>query len=252
MPASSATIVRPSAELVRERYIGIMADAYASSDATGKRAIRAALTSRMDEALRKSDMAAFAWKAAVDGLASAKATAKIEIDPLAVITTRVRQLVYAAVNLANGYVTPEGLTLDESGEKSDLSEALATLAERIIDACETTSGFALPLSDDADWVAAKKLAATKLTRSTERNSIADVVARAIEGKPAGTFMAVSQVRTEGSTDDYRPSDGAVAAHLFGNKADSPVRTHERYVVMQATATQPRGIIVSAVEEDDAE
>lgn len=72
-----------------------------------------------------------------------------------------------------------------------------------------------PESDSSDK--GTKFASSLLSVKSDRRSIDDVFARAFDGKPIGTVMKVSAICAAGSTPDYTPGSGAVAARLRGDE-----------------------------------
>ena len=197
--------------------INDLAAAYQSADKSDKAKIRKSLDDIMRTNLSAGEfMIAQAAHEALAGLVS-KSPEKVEIDYSQVLADRIATLRYAADCLESGSLVPTGwddVTIDRS-----------TLPRGTVDV-----------------EAADKIATAKITKSGDRHSIDDVVARAIEGKSAGTFMKVSEVRLAGAIDGYSPSDGAIAARLFPKSGDC---TLTGVIPAEATADRPvRGLIVA--------
>jgi hypothetical protein len=214
---TSTKAARTVSPEVRARYIAACITNYATADAAGKRAIRAALKSHMKACMAANDLTAFEWHTAINALPSKVSLDKPAVDYGTELAVRIATLRAAADLLESGAVTPEGMPADT-----------------------------MPQAVEASWSAvresANRLASAKITRSTDRNSIGDVIARAIEGQESGTFLSVADVRRMGAIEGYVPSDGAIAARLF--PADNKACTVPGVTPAEATSNQPRGLIVN--------
>lgn len=182
---------------------------YATASTGDKTKIRNAITSGMMAAVTKADITlAQAYAAIGDALKSAAATPKADTDPNRVVADRIIALLYAAHRLAMGDVTPAGMDAD----KID-TDAVATMVKSY------TDGDRDAVTNDQAAVG-NKLAATKITRATERGDVETHLATAFDGMPVGTKLTVRQVQTRSGA----ASGGAIAARLWpANGADGKAR-----------------------------
>jgi hypothetical protein len=208
-------------------------DAYrAAPDNKARHAVRKQVEAARDAATMADDLPlAKNLIATLDALTVRTAPAKADVDPFDVLTGRVQTLLYAAYLLASGVEHPDGIDADkidlfapdvdaETGSELDTPRnRLIAVSSRMWDAMQATSGFATRDMSDDTRSAATKLASAKITRSGDRNPIAEVIVRAFEGLDVGTVLKVSEVARRGALGDYRPSGGAIVAHLEGK---SPV------------------------------
>lgn len=173
-----------------------------ASDNKARAAVRAEVKSAQSAAMAKvgKEEASLVlaeityWQRTMDALRTDKPESeKVTVPSHVTVAQRVAALRLAANLLESGEVLPEGITeLDGDPSSVEFTEA------------------------DAESIDAtgRKLAASKITRSTERNSIRDAIERAFDGQPVGTVMKISEVATAGAVEGYKPSPGAIRA-TFG-------------------------------------
>lgn len=210
-------------------FIAQIATAVAAyRDATGsdKANVRRDANATMQAALLSGDFdAAQAWAVAIrDDMVPAKPT-PVAPDYEVILADRAATLYAALVMIQSGTV-PTGIPAGTPVPSWD------NVKQRADEIMRGTAGT--PEGDLAN--VAHGIATTKVTRSTERNSIADVVARAFAATGADS-LTVAEVARHGATDTYKPSSGAVAARFFGGSGVAG------YVAIEADANGPRRIAV---------
>lgn len=205
------------------------ADAYAAADQSGKAKIRSDVDKIMKSALRAvADDAG--WVAVAVAAAAALASygpstaPAVTVDWSAKIAGRVATLRYAADLLESGAVRPANVP----------------------------DSFTYEVPDESDWSAVDRSAAVTLAgarvgRSGRRGNVADHITEVLSEAGVGVRLTVSMIANKITeaypADGPRPSDGAVAARLFG-KSGCTVDGVEAF---EATATQPRS--AALVEEE---
>jgi hypothetical protein len=143
------------------------------------------------------------WKRTLAALTvKSDETDKVTADPADVLNVRIASLVGAAKLLANGSSVPEGLNV-ENVDYSRFADIQTVLTELYDSFGESVQ------SDEAN--SSVKLAESKITRSSEKHDIGDVVRRAFADAESGDALKLSEVSRLGRLDDYKPSAGAIAA-----------------------------------------
>jgi hypothetical protein len=207
-PATEAPVEAPMPTLVVDG-VTVTTDPEAAVEAYGnastgvKTKIRNAVTSAMKDAIGAMDLpTAQLWVAvtnAIEAAATRKATPVTDWN--ATLADRIDALYLAARMLESGEVTPT----DFSGDVD-----MAIVAEKL-DALRTPpSGAADRGYNEATVEAARKIAATKITRSVVRGSVEAHLETAFAELPVGSKLTVAQIRTRSGA----ASDGAIAARLW--------------------------------------
>lgn len=176
--------------------------AYGAGDAKVKASIRTAVTAYRDAAIDALDITlAKMAKGLLADLVTARPSAS-KVNYAAVIGARIATLRRAADMIESGAIMPDGITAEMINEGAWSFDT--------IDA------------DHADKIesAARAMAGSKITKTTDRRDVGEWITRAFDGVAEGTFYTVAQIVTRGipSDDDgYRPTTGAVTARLKGGK-----------------------------------
>lgn len=203
-------------ELPESGFSDAAVELYKSCDNNPDRAIvRKAVQTAQKVATKALDIyRANYWMVTNDSLRADKPESdKTPTDPADVVNVRIAALVQAAWYVACGTFTPDGVDVAnvDFGRFATVRDVLASLVDSV-ELPETVE------QSDVSEMAAK-VASSKITRSSERHDIADVVRKAFEGRNAGDVLKLSDVRKEGGFDGYVPSSGAIRAHMEGK---SPV------------------------------
>ena len=204
---------------------------YAAATTGEKTKIRYAVDNAMKSAMRVPDMdAATAWVSVSDAIAAAGVKVAAPTDYTQIVIDRIRALRYAAHIMSYGDVLPEGV------EKSEID------FDRINAAMESdATGDNDAVTDDIAN-AGRRIAGTKITRSTVRGSIEDHIQTAFAGLPVGTKLTVAQIRTRSGA----ASDGAIAARVWPRNGKESTLD---FVAMGVAATDVDGVrgLVKVVE-----
>lgn len=185
---------------------------YRAGSRSVKMTIRSLVQNAMNDAVMRGDIIA-ANQHRVTLAACTTTTEKTAPNYGDILARRVATLRYAADLIESGAVIPDGMPDDV--------------------ACGVVSGdtFVAVVAD------ANAMASAKITRSA-RHDIDGVFDRAFDGMPSGSFLTVAEIAARGAIDDYRPSNGAVAARLFPRSGNAC--TLVGYTPVAATATTPVG------------
>lgn len=130
------------------------------------------------------------------------APVRVETDFRLVVSQRVADLRLAADLLEQGVVTPDAIPSDQTPDVD----------------C-SPFGLTLPYAA-GDMVNATKLAGTKVTRSTESNVIADVIAAAFADLPSGSYLTSTEIGIKGGHSRGGKANGAVNAALYPQSGKS--------------------------------
>jgi hypothetical protein len=202
------------------------AETYASLDQSGKASARADVAKARDAAIRNGDLAtatsAIVW---LDTMKSTSTRPAVEVNWSARVADRIVTLRYAADLLESGLVRP-----------ANVPESAAVV---LVDGLEgRTEGT-------ADLASAVSLASARAGRAGKRGDIAEHILEVLEEAGAEVNLTVHQIanKVTSAYPDVRPSDGAVAARLFGKNGC----TVEGVTAHEATATSPRCASLDATE-----
>lgn len=191
--------------------------AYFEAVGAEKRKMRDFADKSLKDAIGEMDLqSASAWKSALDAMVPAKSEKSVS-DPREAIARKVAILRMAANLLESGSVRPSGVS--EEADLTGMSEFVGNVENESI-------------VEDA-----RKVASAKVTRSGDRHSIEDVIRDAF-AKSDRTELKLSEIAKLGASEHYSPSQGAIAARMFGGKGV------EGFVPVEATATTPRTVRVA--------
>jgi hypothetical protein len=211
--SDSTTTVVPVARIVADVISGDLSS-YQAATPGDKTRTRTALNSALVDAMTSGSMdlgATIAQAIRTVTESGPAAKAPVEVDYRTLLSGRIANLRAAADLLESGHVRPEGFPVGV--EVADLPVV------------------------EFDTEVSSKIASAKISRVTMRNSIEAVIERAFDGLQSGDFLTVAQIRKAGTTDDYTPGDGAIAARLFPSSGNCTLTT---VVPVDATSTHARG------------
>jgi hypothetical protein len=209
-PATEAATETPAPLTITQARVGtILLDAlavdatvtaYGEATPGDKTKIRNAVTAGMRDSIKAMDLvAAQAWSALSDAIAAAGTKTPEKVDANRVVADRALALMYAAHRLIMGDTVPDGIEADDVN--TDTVQAMIDEWRAQADPDAVTNEVA---------EAGRKIARTKITRSTVRGSVEAHIETAFDGLPSGTTLTVAQIRTRSGA----ASDGAIAARVW--------------------------------------
>lgn len=186
-------------------------EAYQNAQTPKERAVvrKSAETAMLDAIGRMDGIQANYWMRTKAALTvKSDDSDKTPADPADVLNVRIAGLVLAARYVADGTYVPEGL--DVASVDYSRFESFSTVLN------ELAGTFDQSLLDGAND-SAEKIASAKITRSSEKHDIGDVVRKAFNGLVSGDSLKLSEVARLGREEDYKPSSGAIAARFIAGK-----------------------------------
>lgn len=186
-------------------------NAYREMEQGDKARARKSVENEMRNAMSKSDFdTASKWFAISSLLTTETKSAKAEIDPTETLANRILSLEYAAMQLANGNVVPDGI----DAEKVDYS----ALAEMVNGADWDSVAESVTVSGD-------KLASQKVSRNAARRDVSAHISHVVSNSDKSELL-VSEIHNTKSPeygDDF-PSSGAIFASLSAHQKNDTLDT----------------------------